>query len=190
MLIHCVSSFKESQVNGLLGYMGQSRASRPREVILWGAQGQAQRSRAQPGAQEVPSAPQEALLGWAGAGALAQAAQRGAGGSSLGISSSRLDVGLGPLLGVALLEQGWHHRDLQLPDTTSHVGLPYLISTASVPQRHPQPLSLSVWHLRAPKNLQGPSLCTDTVLVLSEHTACQMEIKLSSRAVGKDGNML
>lgn len=48
---------------------------------------------------------------------LAQAAQRGAGGSSLGISSSRLDVGLGPLLGVALLEQGWHHRDPSPPST-------------------------------------------------------------------------
>ena len=70
----------------------------------------------------MPSAPQEALLGWAGAGALARVAQRGAGGSSVGISSSRRDVGLGPLLGVALLEQGWHHRDPQLPDTTGRSG--------------------------------------------------------------------
>jgi len=70
--------------------------------------------------QEVLPEHEQKLLGWAGAGALAQAAQRGAGGSSLGISSSRLDVGLGALLGVALLEQGWHHRDPQLPHTSRH----------------------------------------------------------------------
>lgn len=45
------------------------------QALLRGAQGQAQRPRPQPGAQEVPSAPQEALLGWAGAGALARAAR-------------------------------------------------------------------------------------------------------------------
>lgn len=45
----------------------------------------------------------------------AQDAQKGAGGSSLGISSSRLDVGLGPLLEVTLLEQGWLQMTSRVP---------------------------------------------------------------------------
>uniref|UniRef100_A0A8B9EQH7 Caseinolytic mitochondrial matrix peptidase chaperone subunit B n=1 Tax=Anser cygnoides TaxID=8845 RepID=A0A8B9EQH7_ANSCY len=57
---------------------GRSRA------LAGGAQGQEQRPRAQPGGREVPSGPQAALLCRAGAGALAQAARRGAGGSSAG----------------------------------------------------------------------------------------------------------
>nr|XP_047909708.1 uncharacterized protein LOC125180947 [Anser cygnoides]XP_047909709.1 uncharacterized protein LOC125180947 [Anser cygnoides]XP_047909710.1 uncharacterized protein LOC125180947 [Anser cygnoides]XP_047909711.1 uncharacterized protein LOC125180947 [Anser cygnoides] len=76
------------------------------QALLSGAQGQAQRQWAQTGAQEAPSEHQEALLCCAGARALAQVAHRGCGVSSLEISQSHLDIGLGPLLGVALLGQG------------------------------------------------------------------------------------
>ena len=77
------------------------------QAVLSGAQCQARRPWAQPGTQEAPSEHQAALLCWAGGGALAQAAQRGCGVSSLGISRSRLDVALGSLLWVSLLGQGW-----------------------------------------------------------------------------------
>jgi len=75
------------------------------QALLSGAQCQDRRPWAQPGTQEAPSEPQAALLCWAGDGALAQAAQRGCGVSSLGISKSLLDVVLGSLLWVSLLEQ-------------------------------------------------------------------------------------
>ena len=46
--------------------------------------------------------------------------REGLGGSSLGFSGSHLDVGLGPLLRVALMEQGWHQRDTELHSSISH----------------------------------------------------------------------
>lgn len=58
---------------------------------------------AQPGAQEVPSEHQAALLGWAGM----EPGKKGSPKVSLGISRSLLDMVMGSLLVVALLEQGW-----------------------------------------------------------------------------------
>uniref|UniRef100_A0A493TGP3 Caseinolytic mitochondrial matrix peptidase chaperone subunit B n=1 Tax=Anas platyrhynchos platyrhynchos TaxID=8840 RepID=A0A493TGP3_ANAPP len=66
-------------------------------ALLRGAQGQEQRPRAQPGAREVSSGPQAALLCWAGA-------QRGAGGSSAGAPAAAGTWG--ERLRGALLGQG------------------------------------------------------------------------------------
>jgi len=48
---------------------------------------------------------------------------RGCGVSSLGISSSRLDVALGTLLWVALLEQGLEQAGPEVHVNVSHLGI-------------------------------------------------------------------
>lgn len=68
-------------------------------------QRQVKRQRTQTGAQKVPSEHQEALWYCVGAGALAQAAHRGCGFSSLEMSKSHPDLALGTLLWMALLEK-------------------------------------------------------------------------------------
>ena len=57
---------------------------------------------------------------WGGDGELAQAAQRGCEVSFMGISKSRLDVVLGTLLWVSLLEQGLGPMNTEVPANLSH----------------------------------------------------------------------
>ena len=75
---------------------------------------QDKRQRTQTATQEVLPKHQEALLGWVEMEPR-HSLPRGCGGSSWGISRSHLDVGLGPLLRVALLGQGSEQKDPEVP---------------------------------------------------------------------------
>lgn len=59
------------------------------------------------GTREVLSEHQEACLCFVGGGALAEAAQRGGGVTSLEIFRCDMDMGLGTLFWVSLLVRGW-----------------------------------------------------------------------------------
>ena len=71
--------------------------------------------------EEVPSERQAACLYCVGDGALAQAAQRGGGVSSLEIFRGYLDVVLRTLLWAALLEQGFGPGGFQRSPLTSTI---------------------------------------------------------------------
>lgn len=74
----------------------------------------------QSGRQEVPSDHQKVLLCIAGAGVLAQVAQRGCGLSSLEVSRSHLDMVTNTLLWVSLLEQRLDQMDTEVPSNLNH----------------------------------------------------------------------
>jgi len=84
-----------------------------RQALFSGAQCQEKRQWAQSGTQEIPAKHQETLPYCADERALGHATQRGCGVSSLEISKPRLDMALGTLPWVSMLEQGLDQMDLR-----------------------------------------------------------------------------